>query len=135
MENYMSNPNEPIVRIAIVDDDRMLLNVFSSMMRHTQYHTHFFSGPKKALEEISAVKGHYHLLISDLWMPEMNGIELARKVRIAEPTLPIILMTGDATDEMREAAKNLGRVVFLEKPFPLESTLKEFIPKFLKGEI
>ena len=131
----MDYPNQSIIRIAVIDDDRMLLDVFSSLMKRSGYHTHFFSNADRAYEEITRVKGHYHLVISDIRMPGMNGIEFARKVRAAEPGLPIILMTGDVTDEARSEALSIGRVAFLEKPFPLEATLKEFIPKFLRGEI
>ena len=131
----MDHPDKSIIRIAVVDDDRMLLEVFSSLMRRSNYHTHFFSTSDAAYKTITEKKGHYHLVISDIRMPGMDGIEFARKVRAAEPNLPIILMTGDVTDEARSAASSIGRTVFLEKPFPLEATLKEFIPKFLRGEI
>ena len=132
----MDSLEHSIIRIAVVDDDRMLLEVFSSLMKRSpNYHTHFFSTADKAYETITEKKGHYHLVISDIRMPGMNGIEFAKKVRAAELNLPIILMTGDVTDEARSEALSIGRVIFLEKPFPLESTLNEFIPKFLRGEI
>jgi len=131
----MSRSSESVIRIAIVDDDHMLLGVFSSLMKRSNYHTHFFLDAVKALEKISAIRGHYNLVISDIQMPSMHGLEFARRIRAIEPDLPIILMTGDVSDEARTAATEIKRVVFLEKPFPLESTLNEFIPKFLKGEI
>ena len=127
--------DKALVRIAVVDDDHMLLGVFSSLMKKTNYHAHFFLDGPTALAKISAVRGHFHLVISDIRMPGMDGIEFATRVRAVEPNIPIIFMTGDVTEESRQAALKLGHVVFLEKPFPLESTLKEFIPKLLKGEI
>ncbi len=126
---------DSVIRIAVVDDDHLLLGVFSSLMKKTNYRTHFFLNAAKALEEITKVKGHYSLVISDIRMPGMDGIEFARQIRAAEPDLPIILMTGDVREEDRQTVKDIKRLVFLEKPFPLESTLNEFIPKFLKGEI
>ncbi len=131
----MPRSSESVIRIAIVDDDHMLLGVFSSLMKRSNFHTHFFLDAVKALEKISEIKGHYNLVISDIRMPNMDGLEFARKIRSIEPNLPIILMTGDVPDGARETAAELKRVVFLEKPFPLESTLNEFIPKFLRGEI
>ena len=131
----MSPAAEPSIRIAVVDDDRILLEVFSTLMKKYNYRTHFFVSPVEALAKISEVRGHFNLVISDIRMPIMDGIQFAKKIREIEPNLPIILMTGDITDEARKAALSINRVVFLEKPFPLESTLKEFIPKFLKGEI
>ena len=131
----MSQNTAPVVRIAVVDDERMILSVFSSLMKRSSYHVHFFQDALTALQKISQIRGHFHLVITDIVMPGMDGIEFAKKIRQVEPEMPIILMTGGASDEAREQALSMGRVVFLEKPFPLESTLNEFIPKFLKGEI
>ena len=133
-KDIMPNSAGSFIRIAVVDDDRRLLEVFSSLMKRSYYHTHFFLDGAKALEKILAVKGHYNLVISDICMPGMDGIEFAKRIRAVEPDLPIILMTGDVREEYRSAAAQINRVVFLEKPFPLESTLIDFIPKILRGE-
>lgn len=119
------------VRIAVVDDEKMLLSVFSSLMRQFHYQADFFSNPTKALEQIISNPGRYRLVISDIKMPEMDGITFAKKIRIVLPNMPVLFMTGHVTDELREEAMALGNVEFLEKPFPLEATLKEVIPKFL----
>ena len=123
------------IRIAVVDDDKALLTVFSAIMKRYGYHADFFNGPVRALYEISTRKGFYQLVITDLRMPEMDGVEFARQLREAEPKMPVIFMTGEITEEAKEAAAKMGRAVFLEKPFALEQTLSEFIPKFLSGEI
>ncbi len=121
------------LRIAVVDDEKMLLNVFSSLMRQFHYHADFFSNPVKALESILASPGRYGLVISDIRMPEMDGITFAKKIRYVLPDMPIMFMTGEVTDEVRAEATSLGNVEFLEKPFPLEATLRESIPKFLNS--
>ena len=103
----MPRSSESVIRIAIVDDDHMLLGVFSSLMKRSNFHTHFFLDAVKALEKISEIKGHYNLVISDIRMPNMDGLEFARKIRSIEPNLPIILMTGYGlalTPEQIEAA-------------------------------
>jgi CheY-like chemotaxis protein len=119
------------IRIAVVDDEKMLLHVFSSLMRQFHYHADFFSSPVKAIEAIIGTPGRYQLVISDVRMPEMDGFTFATKIRETLPEMPIMFMTGDVTDELQAQAKQLGRVELLEKPFPLEATLKEAIPKFL----
>ena len=119
------------VRIAVVDDEKMLLHVFSSLMRQYHFHSDFFSNPIKALDAIIGNPGRYQLVITDIRMPEMDGITFGKRVRFVLPELPIMFMTGELTDELKEAATALGNVAFLEKPFPLEATLKEVIPKFL----
>ena len=119
------------VRIAVIDDEKMLLHVFSSLMRQYHYHSDFFSSPVKALDTIIGNPGRYQLVITDIRMPEMDGIAFGKKIRDTLPNLPIMFMTGDLTDDLKEACEALGNIAFLEKPFPLEATLKEAIPKFL----
>ena len=119
------------IRIAVVDDERLLLQVFSSLMRQFNYQADFFSNPMKALDTITGNPGRYQLVISDIRMPELDGIAFAKKIRDVLPDLPIIFMTGDVSDQVRSEALSLNRVTFLEKPFPLEETLKDVIPKFL----
>lgn len=127
----MAEEEKVRVRIAVIDDEKMLLHVFSSLMRQYHYHSDFFSSPVKALDEIIGNPGRYQLVMVDIRMPEMDGIKLAKKIRFVLPNLPIMFMTGDMTDDVKEAAEALGNVEFLEKPFPLEATLKDAIPKFL----
>ena len=117
--------------IAVVDDERLLLQVFSSLMRQYRYEADFFSSPVKAITVILAEPGRYNLVMSDIRMPEMDGITFAKRLRAFLPNMPILLMTGDVSAELESEALALGNVEFLEKPFPLEITLKEVIPKFL----
>lgn len=119
------------VKIAVVDDEKMLLSVFFSLMKQFNYHADFFSNPVKAIDAINGNPERYNLVITDIRMPEMDGITFAKKVRFVLPKMPIMFMTGDCTEELRAEAMSLGNVTFLEKPFPLEATLKDVIPKFL----
>ena len=118
-------------RIAVVDDEKLLLQVFASLMKQYHYHADFYSNPLNAIEAILGDPARYNLIISDIRMPQMDGITFAKKVRFVLPNLPIMFMTGEMTDELKAEALKLGNVAFLEKPFPLEQTLQEVIPKFL----
>lgn len=119
------------VRIAVVDDETILLQTFSSLMRQLGYEADFFSSPLRAVEGIVNDPGRYQLVLADIKMPEMDGITFVKRVRFVLPHLPIVFMTGGVSDEVRDQAIALGNVVFLEKPFPLESTLKDCIQKLL----
>lgn len=122
------------VRIAVIDDEKILLQTFSSLMRQFGYNADFFSNAPKALEAVLANPARYNLIITDIKMPEMDGVTFIKKVRGILPNIPIIFMTGGVPEELREAALGLGNVMFLEKPFPLEATLKEAIPKLLRAK-
>lgn len=127
----MAEEEKVRVRIAVVDDEKMLLHVFSSLMRQYHLHADFFSNPIKARDEIIGNPGRYQLVITDIRMPEMDGVKFAKEIRFVLPKMPVMFMTGDMTDEVKESAEALGNVAFLEKPFPLEATLRDVIPKFL----
>lgn len=72
-----------------------------------------------ALERLVEAEGAFDLLLSDIRMPAMTGIELAHVAASHWPDLPILLMTGYA--EQREAAADLMRIVVgvVEKPFTI----------------
>ncbi len=131
----MTEPAGSLIRIAVIDDDKALLNVFSALMHRYGYQADFFSGPVRALFEITSHPERYQLAMTDLRMPDMDGVQFARELRQVAPNIPVIFMTGEVSEEAREAAQTMGRTIFLEKPFALEETLSKFIPKFLKGEI
>lgn len=120
------------VRIAVIDDDPVILNVFSSLLKQTGYHADFFSSSVPALKAILAYPACYHLVIVDIVMPEGDGISFAKKIRSHLPDLPIMFMTGGVQPEKREEALSLGRVAFLDKPFPLIEELQRHISKFLE---
>ena len=119
------------VRIAVIDDERMLLNVFSSLLRQFHYHADLFSHPSAAFEAIVTNPGYYSLVISDIRMAEMDGFTFAKKVRIVFPELPFIFMTGNLTEDIKKEAEAMGQVLVLQKPFPLISILDEQIKKLI----
>src|SRR5438067_13678172 len=64
------------------------------------------------------------LAIVDVWMPEMDGIELVERMRNQAPGVPIIVISGHGTIETAVRVIRLGAFDFLEKPFQLESLLQ-----------
>lgn len=77
---------------------------------------------RETTEAISTSNG-VALLLTDLDMPEINGLELARQAKRLYPTLPIIVMSGSADGQDRDAIFALG-ADFIPKPFELDDLLK-----------
>jgi PAS domain S-box-containing protein len=73
---------------------------------------------RRCEEEIDA-------LVTDLEMPGLDGLDLARQLRIARPSLPVLLLSGYARDHLREPREGLEGVRFLQKPFGEEVLLAE----------
>ncbi|KQT85840.1 response regulator [Aurantimonas sp. Leaf443] len=78
-----------------------------------------------ALEILVERKGAFDLVLSDIRMPGLTGIEIAYEIAAVWPDLPILLMTGYA--EQKEAAADLAAVIegVLEKPFPIATVRRE----------
>ena len=74
-----------------------------------------FSEPHALIERVWADPGCFDLLVTDFSMPGMNGLEVAREVRGPCPLIPIIVATGFASDDLREAVGELGAAEILHK--------------------
>jgi UDP-3-O-[3-hydroxymyristoyl] N-acetylglucosamine deacetylase len=64
------------------------------------------------------------LVILDIWMPQVDGIELLEQLKAQEPELPIIVISGHGTIETAVRATKLGATDFIEKPFSLDALLR-----------
>ena len=103
-------------KILIVDDSRALRVMLQSFLE-AEYQVKTASDGKEALEKLKA--GDFDLVISDVEMPEMNGIDLAREMRSIS-SIPLILMSGNIyTKEESIALADY----FLPKPFSLSDLL------------
>ncbi len=80
--------------IIIVDDEELLLEVTTSMLRSFGYVVHPFSRPEDALFFLTQTPQEIDLLITDHNMPGMTGVELAQKIERFKIAIPIILLTG-----------------------------------------
>lgn len=103
-------------RILLVDDQRQVSRVLRSALEVSSkdYIINDVSSAEEALLEIS--RGPLDLLVTDLRLPGMSGIELVERVLETNPKARSILITGDPTDDVRQKAEALGVVAFLRKP-------------------
>ncbi|PWV98086.1 response regulator receiver domain-containing protein [Hoeflea marina] len=106
-----------MARILIAEDESSLRVFVARALRLDGHETVEAADGAEALDHI--VSEEFDLLLSDIRMPVMDGIELAMEVAKLRPALPILLMTGYA--EQRERADSLTRIIVdvLEKPFTL----------------
>jgi CheY-like chemotaxis protein len=114
--------------VAVVDDSRMILNVYKTVLYKLGYESELFEFPSSALESVTEKKPD--LLITDLNMPEITGIELVQKIRkkYNSSELPIIMVTTQNETQDNEVAKEAGVNLIMQKPFD-ENTLGEAIKK------
>ncbi len=105
-------------KILVVDDEQnMRIALFEALSR-SGHEVAVAENGRMALDMIK--KGCPELLIADIKMPEMDGIELLRQVKTLEPQLPVVIITGYATVDTAVEAMKQGAFDYILKPFPVE---------------
>lgn len=108
-----------MAKILIVEDDDSVRSFTARALAAAGYSVDTAEDGEVGLDRITAHAGGYDLVLSDIRMPVMDGIEMAKKAAGAFPGLKILLMTGYA--EQRERAAELSAIVIdvVQKPFSL----------------
>jgi CheY-like chemotaxis protein len=121
----MTSPtSKPAETILVVDDDPEVLSLgvdILEMARHTVLST---ADSRHALRLVRTHAEPIHLLLTDVEMPFMNGLQLAAAVQTLRPEVKIILMSACRTKEIDDYRKRLGlRGLFLDKPFTVPALM------------
>lgn len=103
-------------RVMFVDDEIALCNVAKKILSRQGYNPVAFSNPEAAWNAIQSDPQACELLVTDLTMPVMTGVDLARKVSNLRPGLPIILTSGFSGTLTLEVVQELGIRELLQKP-------------------
>ena len=104
--------------ICIVDDEPAILNTLSSILEDEGYQ---ISVAKSGVEALKLIRSEQpDLVILDIWMPELDGLETLKKLRQQFPTLLVVMMSGHGSIETAVKATKLGAYDYLEKPLDLE---------------
>jgi two-component system sensor histidine kinase/response regulator len=110
-----------IARLLIVDDDPELLTALCKTLELEQYVTTGFTSAGAALEHLR--QHRYDILLTDLMMPEMDGITFLRSAQALDPNLSAIMMTGHGTIDTAVKALQSGALDYVLKPFRLDNLL------------
>lgn len=103
-------------KILLVDDETHVRNVETRMLEKLGYHVNCQGDPLQALELYNRQPESFDLLITDLAMPQLGGIQLARKVLDHNPSFPVILCTGFSDTIKEDLAYATGVKAVLMKP-------------------
>jgi DNA-binding response OmpR family regulator len=106
---------QPPARILIVDDERNIRYTLQMVLRAKGYHVDVASNGEEALDK--GREQHYEVVLVDLQMPKMGGLELLRSLRGLSPETGVVILTAYGTVARAVEAMKLGAVDFLEKPF------------------
>lgn len=110
-------------RVLLVDDDPSLLRLLSLRLRAEQYAVETAESAEQALSKLAICQPH--LVITDLKMDDMDGVQLFDRIHQQQPTLPVILLTAHGSISGAVDATRRGFYSYLTKPFDSKDLLRE----------
>jgi PAS domain S-box-containing protein len=117
MQTDRSGPiSQGTEKILLVDDEAVIVEMMQQMLERLGYKVTTRNGSIDALEAFKANPDAYDLILTDMTMPNMTGVQLAREIKNIRPKIPIIICTGFSDHLNEEKANALGIQGFIMKP-------------------
>jgi DNA-binding NtrC family response regulator len=128
MTDALKNMDSDPIRLLLVDDEKDFVNILSKRIRRRNIDvTKAFSGA----EAIQALRAQeFDVVVLDLKMEEMDGIETLKVLRIMDPQLAVIMLTGHGSVEAAEQGIRMGAYDYLTKPCELEELLEKILEAY-----
>jgi FixJ family two-component response regulator len=104
-------------RIAIIDDEEVMTSVTTILLQRLGYSTVSYTSATRFIDAFEAAPERINLVLTDVVMPGMTGVQLVKTLRESGHDVPILLMTGFNVQSRLELGGTLGRISFLRKPF------------------
>jgi two-component system response regulator HydG len=117
-----AGPPEPEATILVVDDEPELRRALSKLLTRNGYHVLTAGNGEEGLAVLR--QEDVHLVLSDLQMPRMGGLDLLKAAQVVSPNTEFVIITGHGTIETAVGAMRAGAYDFIEKPFSVTTTLK-----------
>jgi len=108
----------PSVRILIVDDDKAICDYMQTLLEKDGFVVKTVSDPTLVEDEVRA--GDYHVMILDLMMPKLDGIEVLKRVRAVDSDIAVVIFTAHPNLDSAVASMKLDAVDYLKKPFNVD---------------
>jgi two-component system OmpR family response regulator len=103
------------VRVLVVDDDRAICDYMETFLSKDGFEVKTLSDPSSAPEEVKV--GGYHLVVLDLMMPKMDGLQVLERIRKVDNDVAVVIFTGYPSLETAVQSMKLDAVDYLKKPF------------------
>jgi len=128
MTDTIKNINSKPIRLLLIDDEKDFVNILSKRIKRRNIEVaKAFSGA----EAIQALRGReFDVAVLDLKMEDMDGIEVLKMLKIMDPLLAVIMLTGHGSAEAAEQGIQLGAFDYLTKPCELEALLEKIMEAY-----
>ena len=118
------------VAVLVVDDNEDIRETLALVLSGCGYRCESAKDGVEAMQRVR--RARFDAVVTDLEMPEMDGIALTRELRQSFSNLPVMIMTGHSDDDHRETAFRAGAREFLGKPFDFHDLIRK-LQKMLFG--
>jgi len=121
----------PVFRVLVADDERLMAEMLEEMLRADGMLVEKAYTGKEALEKFRSLD--FDLVLLDLRMPEMNGLDVLQEMKKEDSTVPVIVITAYGSVDNAVEALKVGAYDFITKPFKLEE-LRNAVARALEVE-
>lgn len=123
----------PAHTILLIDDDEKISHMVAMLLEHIGYTAIFASGGNEALAVLESKTGEIGCVLTDLTMPDMDGLEILSLVKKISPEMPVVLASGyDETHVLNSRPVPIPPDAYIQKPFQiaeLKTTLERILGK------
>jgi CheY-like chemotaxis protein len=135
MKSFLRDPEtKETTKVLVVDDEEAIRKALSVLLSAMGFQVAVASTGSEGLDMF--LKGSFDLVLTDLRMPGIDGLTLASRIKDASPSTPVVLVTGDGKEGIREKLKSNPFDSILFKPFrveEIERAVETVLEKKLKG--
>ncbi|MBX3724086.1 MAG: response regulator [Turneriella sp.] len=108
----------PKLKILVVDDDRSIRSLVSRAASDWDYEVEESPTAEQALQRLQIER--YNIILTDIRMGKIDGIEFAQKVRESMPSTAVIIMTGFPTPKSAQKSQEMGAIYYMTKPLGMD---------------
>lgn len=108
-------------KILMIDDDKNFLKVYSEILQESGYEVVTAASGPDGIAKFR--KEFFSIVILDILMPEMNGIEVLKKIKEEYPSMIVLMLTGEGSIESAVESMELGAYTYMQKPVDIENLL------------
>ena len=117
-----NNNDKPLAKLLVVDDDSDIVQVLKIGLLKNRFLVEAFTNPEEALQSFKSHAESYCLMLSDMRMPGLSGMQLARKVKQVNPNVKVVLMTAFEIrdEEFSKVFPSMSVDGFVQKPIGIK---------------
>ena len=105
----------------VIDDEQVVLDSVSKILTDENYEVDVSLSGREGLNR--AIQKEYDIVLTDIRMPDIGGMRVLRDIKRANPSLPVVMITGYASVQSSVQAMKLGAADYIEKPFTPEQLI------------